>query len=66
MNNTAKGILLFVAGATIGSLVTYKIVKNKIDAANIMISTLSKIISLRMSDMKLSGISSNGKQLLNE
>ena len=27
MNNTAKGILLFVAGATIGSLVTYKIVK---------------------------------------
>ena len=45
---------------------TYKIVKNKIDAANTMISTLSKIISLRMSDMKLSGISSNGKQLLNE
>ena len=27
MNNTAKGILLFVAGATIGSLVTYKMVK---------------------------------------
>lgn len=27
MNNTVKGLLLFVAGATIGSLVTYKMVK---------------------------------------
>lgn len=44
---------------------TYKIVKNKIDAANTMISTLSKIISLRMSDMKLSSTVGN-KQILNE
>lgn len=29
MNNTAKGILLFVAGAAVGSVVTWRLAKNK-------------------------------------
>jgi len=48
----------------------YSIVKSKIQSANTMISTLSKTISRRMSEMQLSSSQPNavapGKQLLNE
>ena len=48
----------------------YKIVKYKIEAANTMISTLSKILSKRMQDSQLSQQterrSSNGMRVLNE
>ena len=46
----------------------YKIMKNKIDAAYTMVSTLSKCISRRMSDTQLSGMQPAviGRQVLNE
>lgn len=43
----------------------YKMVKAKIDSANIMVSTISKIISKRMQEMNLSN-NPTGRQLLVE
>lgn len=44
----------------------YKIVKTKIDAAQMMISTLSKTISRRMTEFQLQSTTPSGKQYLNE
>ena len=44
----------------------YKILKNKIDAANTMLSSISKIISKRMAEMQLTSTTPTGKQILNE
>ena len=49
----------------------YKMFKNKIDAATVMLNTISKIISKRINEMQLNSIppsmvSSSGKQRLNE
>lgn len=44
----------------------YKIVKNKVDAANTMLSCLSKVISRRMTEMQLSSTVPSGKKILNE
>ena len=44
----------------------YKIVKNKIDAANTVLSCISKIISKRMTEMQLTNTTPTGKQILNE
>lgn len=44
----------------------YKIVKNKIDAATTMLSSISKIISKRMTEMQLNSVTPTGKQILNE
>ena len=44
----------------------YKIVKNKVDAATIMLNSISKIISKRMTEMQLNSVTPSGKQILNE
>lgn len=44
----------------------YKIVKNKVDAATTMLSSISKIISKRMTEMQLNSVTPTGKQILNE
>lgn len=44
----------------------YKIVKNKMDAANTVLSCISKIISKRMTEMQLTSVTPTGKQILNE
>lgn len=44
----------------------YKILKNKIDSANTMLSSISKIISKRMVEMQLTSTTPTGKQILNE
>ena len=44
----------------------YKILKNKIDAATTMLSSISKIISKRMAEMQLNSVTPTGKQILNE
>ena len=44
----------------------YSIVKSKLSSANIMISSLSKIISRRINEMNLSQTTPSGKQILNE
>lgn len=44
----------------------YKIVKTKVDAANTMISTISKIISRRMSEVQFSVVNNGTRQILNE
>lgn len=46
----------------------YKIIKNKIDASNTMISTLSKCVSRRMSDVQLTAMQPNipNRKILNE
>lgn len=43
----------------------YKIMKSKVDAAQVMVSTLSKILSRRISEQQLSGLTDN-KRILNE
>lgn len=44
----------------------YKIVKQKLEAANTMISTLSKIISKRLSEMQLTSMQPTSPRILNE
>ena len=44
----------------------YKILKNKIDAAQTMVSTLSKVLSKKMSEMQFSNVNNNTRQILNE
>lgn len=44
----------------------YKIVKNKIEAANTMLNSISKIISKRMVEMQLNSATPTGKTILNE
>jgi len=44
----------------------YKIIKSKVDAAQTMISTLSKVISRRMAENQFSNVNNNGRQILNE
>lgn len=44
----------------------YKIVKNKVDAATTMLSSISKVISKRMTEMQLNSVTPTGKQILNE
>lgn len=44
----------------------YKILKNKIDSAQVMVSTLSKIISKRMEENKFNNVNNNNRQILNE
>lgn len=43
----------------------YKIIKNKIDAAEMMVSTLSKILSHRMQESQMTQVQT-GRQILNE
>jgi len=45
---------------------TYKILKAKIDAAETMVSTLSKIMSYRISENQYTDRTPEGKQILNE
>ena len=48
---------------------SYKIVKNKIDAATTMLNSISKIISKRMVEMQLNSVpisATTGRQILNE
>lgn len=44
----------------------YKILKNKIDAAQTMVSTLSKSISRKMTENQFSNVNNNSRQILNE
>ena len=44
----------------------YKIVKSKVESATTMLSTLSKILSRRMSEMQLNSVAPSGRQILNE
>lgn len=44
----------------------YRIIKAKIDAAQTMISTISKILSKRMSENQFSIVNNNTRQILNE
>lgn len=44
----------------------YKMVKNKVESANTMLNSISKIISKRMAEMQLSSVTPTGKQILNE
>ena len=44
----------------------YKILKNKIDAAQTMVSTLSKSISRKMAENQFSNVNNNSRQILNE
>ena len=44
----------------------YKILKNKIDAAQTMVSTLSKTLSRRMTENQFSNVNNNTRQILNE
>ena len=45
---------------------SYKIIKSKVDAAQTMISTLSKVISRRMVENQFNNVNNNGRQILNE
>ena len=44
----------------------YKVVKSRIDCAQMMVSTLSKVMSRRMSEMNLADSTPVGKRILNE
>lgn len=44
----------------------YKIIKAKIDAAQTMVSTLSKVLSRRMAENQFSNVNNNTRQILNE
>ena len=44
----------------------YKIIKTKVDSANTMVSTISKIISRRMAESQFSNVNNNTRQILNE
>ena len=42
----------------------YRVIKTKVDASNMMVNTLSKVLSRRMQEVSM--LSSTGKQILNE
>ena len=44
----------------------YKMIKSKLDAAQVMTSTLSKVLSKRMAEMQFSNVNNNNRQILNE
>lgn len=44
----------------------YKILKNKIDAAQTMVATLSKTVSRKMTENQFSNTNNNSRQILNE
>lgn len=44
----------------------YKILKNKIDSASTMLSSINKIISKRLTEMQLNSTPLTGRQILNE